>query len=227
VLVPNVWHRYKPDESMGWHEHWVGFSGSTVRQIFRVGFFSLRDPVIPVREEKDMLDSFHQIFQCAKERTPGLQQLMAARTAVLLSLIRSSTQPLPAKTHSESDLVELARSLMLSQETRELALEDIARRLNVSYSTFRRTFREHTGVSPHQYRPARQGKFRTRDAPPYESSRQRDQCSLRVRRRAILLQNLQTTDRQYPRRVSTLLQIKTALIVVISSNPGESDGTFA
>jgi AraC-like DNA-binding protein/mannose-6-phosphate isomerase-like protein (cupin superfamily) len=152
VLVPNVWHRYKPDESTGWHEHWVGFSGSTVRQIFRAGFFSLRDPVVPIREEKNMLDSFHQIFQCAKEGTPGLQQLMAARTAVLLSLIRSSIQPLPMKTHSESALVEQARSLMLSEDTRELALEDIARRLNVSYSTFRRTFREHAGVSPHQYR---------------------------------------------------------------------------
>ena len=152
LLVPNMWHRYKPDEATGWHEQWVGFSGDTVQQIFQEGFFSLKDPVIPIREEKVMLETFHQIFQCAKEGTAGLQQVMAARTGVLLSLICSSTQPLPMKGHSESDIVEQARSLMWSQEARELPLEDIAKRLNVSYSTFRRTFREHAGVSPHQYR---------------------------------------------------------------------------
>jgi AraC-like DNA-binding protein len=152
LLVPNMWHRYKPDEETGWHEQWVGFAGDNVQKIFEEGFFSLKEPVIPVRDEQIMLESFHQIFRCAKEATPGLQQVMAARTGVLLSLISSSNQPLPMKSHSESDMVEQARSLMWSPDTRELPLEDIAEQLNVSYSTFRRTFREHAGVSPHQYR---------------------------------------------------------------------------
>ena len=152
LLVPNMWHRYKPDETTGWHEQWVGFAGDNVQRVFREGFFSLKEPVIPVRNEQTMLESFQHIFRGAKQATPGLQQIMAARTGVLLSLIFSSNQPLPAKNRSESDMVEEARSLMWSPNTRELPLEDIAERLNVSYSTFRRTFREHAGVSPHQYR---------------------------------------------------------------------------
>jgi AraC-like DNA-binding protein len=152
LLLPDVWHRYKPDETTGWHEQWVGFAGDNVQQLFKEGFFSLKEPVIPVRDEQIMLESFQHIIQCAKEATPGLQQVMAARTGVLLSLISSSNQPLPMKSHSESGMVEQARSLMCSPDTRELALEDIAERLNVSYSTFRRAFREHAGVSPHRYR---------------------------------------------------------------------------
>jgi transcriptional regulator GlxA family with amidase domain len=41
---------------------------------------------------------------------------------------------------------------MLAEQTRDIPLEDIAKSLNISYTSFRRTFREHTGASPHQYR---------------------------------------------------------------------------
>lgn len=152
LLVPNMWHRYKPDESTGWHEQWVGFAGDNVQRVFQEGFFPPKEPVIPVRDEQIMLESFQHIFRCAKEATAGLQQVMAARTGVLLSVIFSSNQPLPTKSHRESYMIEQARSLMWSPDTRELPLGDIAKRLNVSYSTFRRAFREYAGVSPHQYR---------------------------------------------------------------------------
>ena len=49
-------------------------------------------------------------------------------------------------------MVQRAREMMFSGETRDLSLEETARRLGTSYSNFRRTFREHTGVGPHQYR---------------------------------------------------------------------------
>jgi transcriptional regulator GlxA family with amidase domain len=36
---------------------------------------------------------------------------------------------------------------MLAEQTRDMPLEDIAKSLNISYTSFRRTFREHTGAS--------------------------------------------------------------------------------
>jgi methylphosphotriester-DNA--protein-cysteine methyltransferase len=62
-------------------------------------------------------------------------------------------QPLSGKARSETQIIEQARSLMLAEQTRDMPLEDIAKNLNISYTSFRRTFREHTGASPHQYRP--------------------------------------------------------------------------
>jgi AraC-like DNA-binding protein len=49
-------------------------------------------------------------------------------------------------------MVQQARDMMLVTEPSDLSLEAIACKLGTSYSNFRRTFREHTGVGPHQYR---------------------------------------------------------------------------
>ena len=152
VLAPEMWHRYKPDEAVGWHEYWVGFSGETVHRIFGAGFFSKRSPVVHIREEKIMLENFNQLFQSARENAPALQQVMAGRTNVLLSLVCSSSQPLSATTHATSQMVEQVRAMMTDKQMRDRPLEGFAKELKISYSTFRRTFREHTGISPHQYR---------------------------------------------------------------------------
>jgi AraC-like DNA-binding protein len=66
--------------------------------------------------------------------------------------IYSSMQPRSAKARRETQIIEQARSLMIAEQTRDMPLEDIAKSLNISYTSFRRTFREHTGASPHQYR---------------------------------------------------------------------------
>ncbi len=156
LLVPGLWHRYQPDRAVGWHEHWVGFSGQTVQQIFGTGFFSRNNPTVRIRGERSMLESFHQLFRHVRENTPALQQVMAGQTSIMLSLIYSSTQTRgPSNTglvQSQSQMVEQAKALLVSVPTREIGLTDLAKKLNVSYSSFRRTFREHTGVSPHQYR---------------------------------------------------------------------------
>jgi transcriptional regulator GlxA family with amidase domain len=92
------------------------------------------------------------LVQSAREGTPGLRQILAGWTGVLVALLYSSMQPLSAKARSETQIIEQARSLMLAEQTRDMPLEDIAKSLNISYTSFRRTFREHTGASPHQYR---------------------------------------------------------------------------
>jgi hypothetical protein len=76
-----MWRRYKPDDLTGWHEHWVGFAGTGVEQVFHPGLLKRKTPVIPIREEKIMLDSFHRLFQSAREGTPGLRQILAAGQA--------------------------------------------------------------------------------------------------------------------------------------------------
>ena len=152
LLLPDMWHRYKPDPSAGWHEYWVGFSGETIQRIVAGGFFSRANPVVRIRSEKTTLECFRQIFLNVREKTPALQQVLAGQIGVLLALIRSSSQPMGGMEQGASQMVEQARSLMVSTETREIGLKEMAKQLNVSYSSFRRLFREHTGASPHQYR---------------------------------------------------------------------------
>lgn len=151
LLRPGLWHRYRPKPETGWREYWVGFSGPAYKTIFNAHFFPEKS-VFQVRDSAGMHESFEALIACAQKNGPGLQQTMAAQTCLLLARLYSSLLVHPPAASEASRMVQLAREIMLAEETRELPLENVARRLGASYSNFRRTFREHTGVSPHQYR---------------------------------------------------------------------------
>ena len=151
LLTPGLWHRYRPNPETGWREYWVGFCGPGFKTIFDGDFFAGRH-VFRVRESVAILDRFETLIATAQENGPALQQTMAAQTSLLLAQVYASTLVHPPAAKEASKMVQRAREMMFSAETRDLSLEETARRLGTSYSNFRRTFREHTGVGPHQYR---------------------------------------------------------------------------
>ena len=151
LLRPGLWHRYRPNPETGWREYWVGFSGPVYKTIFDGHFFSQKT-IFRVRESVGMHENFEALIACAQENGPALQQTMAAQACLLLARLYASTLPHPAAASEASTMVQRAREMMLNTEMRDLPLEEMARRLGTSYSNFRRTFREHTGIGPHQYR---------------------------------------------------------------------------
>lgn len=151
LLTPGLWHRYRPNPETGWREYWVGFSGPGFATIFDAHFFGGRT-LFRVRESVEMLETFEALIASAQASGPALQQTMAAQTSLLLARIYASTLAHPPAAKEASKIVQRAREMMLSLESREQPLEEMARTLGTSYSNFRRTFREHTGVGPHQYR---------------------------------------------------------------------------
>lgn len=151
LLRPGLWHRYRPKPDTGWREYWVGFSGPAYKTIFDAHFFSDKT-VFKVRESAGIHENFEALIKCAQENGPALQQRMAAQTCILLSQLYASTRVYQPAAREASKMVQSGREMILAAETHDLPLEEIARRLGTSYSNFRRTFREHTGVGPHQYR---------------------------------------------------------------------------
>ena len=45
ILFPGEWHSYKPDESTGWNEYWIGFQGINIDNRVHAGFFSPEAPL--------------------------------------------------------------------------------------------------------------------------------------------------------------------------------------
>lgn len=151
LLRPGMWHRYRPYLETGWREYWVGFSGPAYKAIFDARSFSDKS-VFRARDPVGMHKNFEILIACAQQNGPAIQQMMAAHTCVLLALLYSSTLSQSHTASQASKIVQQAREMMLAAETRDLSLEEMARRLGTSYSNFRSTFCEHTGVGPHQYR---------------------------------------------------------------------------
>lgn len=151
LLRPGLWHRYRPKPETGWREYWVGFFGPAYKRVFDAHFFPAKN-VFRLRNSAGIHESFEALITCAQENGPALQQTMAAQTCLLLARLYASSHVHIRAAGEASKRVQRAREIMLSPEARDLSLEEIARRLGVSYSSFRRIFREHTGVGPHQYR---------------------------------------------------------------------------
>lgn len=151
LLRPGLWHRYRPKPETGWREYWVGFAGPAYKKIFDAHVFPDKS-VFRVRESAGMHETFEALITCAQENGAALQQTMAAHTCLLLAQLYASTLVHTPSAGEASRVIQHAQEMMLDSKTHDLPLEEMARQLGTSYSSFRRTFREHTGVGPHQYR---------------------------------------------------------------------------
>ncbi len=150
-LFPGVWHRYRPDRQTGWDEHWVGFDGVMARSWVKNKFFSSRAPVFKPGQEEKWLTLFTELLTVIKLNRPALQQVMAGFTAQMLGLLYSGQQAGLAGDDQALLIVQKAITRMQTELEKGLNAQALARELNVSYSSFRHLFQQHTGSSPHQY----------------------------------------------------------------------------
>jgi len=151
VLQPGVWHRYKPDPSTGWREHYIGFNGPFCANIFKEAFFQASKPVIYIGFQESMLKLFFEIVQHVKEERTGHQQVSAATTILMLSKILSvvRNQEFAGKTIERT--IQKACLYFRENPDRNVNIEELAGELNVGYSYFRQMFRKYTGMPPTQY----------------------------------------------------------------------------
>ncbi len=90
-------------------------------------------------------------METTKNNPPALQQVMSAATHYLLSQLYSMQQATPARAAPVNSAIQEAIHRMNGQNGAELELKKLAHELKVSYTWFRRSFLQHTGLSPHQY----------------------------------------------------------------------------
>jgi AraC-like DNA-binding protein len=151
ILRPGMWHRYQPDPTTGWNEHYVGFKGDFCDNIFHEGFFQLKRPVLYVGFREPLLKLFLEIIQLVKEEKTGHQQMGAANVVLLLSSILSVTRNHEFAGKSIEHTIRKACLFFRENLDTNVNIEELAGKLNVGYSYFRQMFRKYTGISPTQY----------------------------------------------------------------------------
>lgn len=151
LLYPGTWHRYKPLETSGWTEYWIGFKGYYPEQLMRKGFFQEDKPVIDLGIDEEVLILFQKLFMAVDQAQPGYPQVMSAMLMEIFARIYTRTYyDVQHKGHDEN-LVVRAKFLMREAIEESNNIEDIIKDLPVSYSKFRKVFKQVTGESPNQY----------------------------------------------------------------------------
>jgi AraC-like DNA-binding protein len=150
LLFPGGWHRYRPDPSTGWDEHWIGFSGSYAEQVMS-HFFPANEPVLHVGHDETLLQQFQSVAEMMQSAPPGYRQMMAADTVAALARVRGLAMKRESPTGHHAEKIEEACLFLLEHAAQNVDLKALAARLGYSYSRFRLLFKEQTGLSPRRY----------------------------------------------------------------------------
>lgn len=150
-LFPGVWHRYRPDIKSGWEEYWVGFNGYYVEQLMQHDFFSSKSPCVDLGLNKDMLVLLGKLTDTVRASLGGYPQQIAGITMQILGLVNTISLHKEYDNDPVGKLISKAAFLLQESFENQVDMEDLARQLPMSYSSFRKAFKKITGESPNQY----------------------------------------------------------------------------
>lgn len=151
AIFPNVRHRYRPNLQTGWKEYWIGYSGAFMTNLVDQEFFDPLSPVVNIGYNQNMISLFEQVIEIIDKEKPAYQPLVAGAAIYLLGQVYSSSKQSGFEEDEMENLINKARSIMRSTLESKLCPHDIADQLHISYSRFRKIFKEYTGMAPIQY----------------------------------------------------------------------------
>jgi AraC-like DNA-binding protein len=96
---------------------------------------------------------YKQAYSTALEEAAYSQQLMAGIVNHLIGMMYSLERNIELKSRNQThvDMINKARLRIRESLESPLTIQEVAEELGVSYSNFRKLFKEHTGLSPATY----------------------------------------------------------------------------
>lgn len=150
LLFPGEWHTYHPDEDTGWKEYWIGFNGAFVDNLVSQGFFSKEKPLFNVNIHEGIVNLYTSAINAAVAQESGFQHVLAGIVDRLLGLAYYYGRNFQFRESDISNKISQAK-VMIYDNYMTITPEEVARGVCLSYSSFRRTFKEYTGFSPARF----------------------------------------------------------------------------
>ena len=152
VLFPGEWHSYHPLSNKGWKSYWIGFRGKNIDDRVSAGFLSPSKPIYHVGFSDDIVRLYRSAYQAALDEAAYMQQLLAGLVNHLIGMMYMLERNIELnKNHLHVDMVSRARLRISESLESSVTIQQVAEDLGVSYSNFRKLFKEYTGLSPSTY----------------------------------------------------------------------------
>jgi AraC-like DNA-binding protein len=151
IIFPNVWHTYMPNKDTGWEVYWLGFNGNMAKHFFSKTSFTPQQAILQIGFNEMLLSLFQQGIDIATAQKIAYQQMLAGITLGILHTIYYAEKNSLLANTVITEKINKAKTLMRNTNYDHLSIQQIAEELNMSYSWFRRVFKEYTGFSPTQY----------------------------------------------------------------------------
>jgi AraC-like DNA-binding protein len=151
ILFPNVWHRFKPAFNVGWDEYWVEFDGEIIKNFRKKEFLNPKNPVITIGLQDEVVDNFLKIINLLQEERPGFQFLASGILIQILGQIFATKKYQLFEGKDIENQIKQAKLMILENMHTVILQEDIAAKIGMGYSLYRKKFKEYTGISPAQF----------------------------------------------------------------------------
>lgn len=151
LLCPGVWHRYKPCKTTGWEEYWVGFDGEFPNNLINKNFSKIKKTLINVGLDETLLILFQRIIEAVQNGIPGYHQIIPGATLEMLGYLFNISMQEEQRKFGSKNLINHSIFLLRENMENDVSFQDIAKKLSMGYSNFRKTFKSTTGISPSQF----------------------------------------------------------------------------
>lgn len=150
-LFPGAWHRYKPLPEKGWTEYWIGFSGTLVHLWEKKEFLLKKQPILCPGIHEHLIDRFINVCNTVESEKPAFQQMASGELLAILGWLYAFPFQKQYDGSEPERIINMAKAMMHEKIYDRLSPASIARELNMSYSRFRKVFKEYTGMAPAHY----------------------------------------------------------------------------
>jgi len=151
VLFPGQWHTYHPLIHTGWNEYYIGFEGEMIDNIVKNSFLSPEKQILEVGLNEELVNLFSRAIEVAETDKISSQQYLAGIVLHMLGMILSISKNKIFEIGDMDQKIEQAKIIMNENVFKDVDPEELAMKLNISYSWFRKIFKDYTGYAPAKY----------------------------------------------------------------------------
>ena len=150
-LFPGQWHTYYPYVQTGWNEYYIGFEGPVVDNLMKAGFFTTENQILEVGLNEELVALFSRALEITESDKISSQQYLSGIVLHMLGMILSISKNKIFEMGDIDQKIEQAKIIMNENVCKDVDPEELAMKLNISYSWFRKVFKDYTGYAPAKY----------------------------------------------------------------------------
>lgn len=153
LLRPGELHAYRPAAATGWEEYYIGFEGEAFDRLLELLELDRGCQVWEIGLNNELTRLYKRAFEIAADQKIAPQPLLAGIVSHMIGLLHYAVRnrSLREDANRIEEAIEQAKILMEQRVSEEIDLHRLASELHMSYSWFRKSFKDYTGHAPAKY----------------------------------------------------------------------------
>ncbi|MDD3322283.1 MAG: AraC family transcriptional regulator [Paludibacter sp.] len=150
LINPNQKYTYYHLNDNDWNEYFMRFETDLAFSILMKKFFPAENIIIDVGFNEELVKLFQRAIDVVRNGLKSSQVYLSGMLFHILGLIISESKNKKLE-KKELQYIEQVKVIMNENIYNEISMQDIAGKINISYSLFRKNFKKHTGETPAKY----------------------------------------------------------------------------